>query len=172
MRVEVGRLRPLQQLVGDIRTRCVGAERRRALLDADLDAVDFVLLVGLRLDDRGEVAVEVRPVDIEAGRAGALRAANSGDDGATEVDDPPDLLQPHGRHDAGVVAGHLVEQGTRLEAIEDGLAVLAVGTELREGVDGLGDVCDGCHLAAQLVDCLACLDICDDRRGGVLDGFD
>jgi hypothetical protein len=39
-------------------------------------------------------------------------------------------------------------------------------------VDGLGDVDDGLDLAAQLVDGLACLDVCDDRRGGVLDGFD
>jgi hypothetical protein len=59
----------------------------------------------------------------------------------------------------------------RLEAFEHGLGVLAVRAELCERVDGLGDVDDGLDLAAQLVDCLACADVCDDRRGGVLDGF-
>jgi hypothetical protein len=91
--------------------------------------------------------------------------------GRPEVDDPSDLLQPHGREYAGVVAGDLVEQCARLKAFEHGLAVLAVGPELCERVDGLGDVDDGLDLASQLFDGLACADVCDDRRGGVLDGF-
>jgi hypothetical protein len=59
-----------------------------------------------------------------------------------------------------------------LEAFEDGLGVLAVGPELRERVDGLGDVDDCLDLAAQLVDCLPGHDVCDNRGSGVLDGFD
>ena len=39
-------------------------------------------------------------------------------------------------------------------------------------MNGLGYVGNGSDLAAQLVYCLACLDVCDNRRCGVLDGFD
>ena len=88
--------------------------RRRSSVSPDprlnetLTRRDFGFLGDLFADDRRQVAVVVRPVNVQAGVARRTRSAQGGDRRPATVDDPEHFGQPGRRDHAGIVGRDLI----------------------------------------------------------------